>query len=80
MIYNKELTDELVECFGEEVFNWSKSTIRYNLEMAVEAAKRLILNCHPSARDAIHKIYNEIKEVDDQFTELYINEIDEIEI
>lgn len=79
MIYNAKLTDELVECFGEGVIQWNKSVIRTNLEDGVIRAGALVLSTEDtSIRHLSHTIYKKIKETDDEFTKLYMDEIENL--
>lgn len=75
IIYNKRITEKLTEALGPEVLEMTKSQIRGKLEDGVNEANNLIINANSqSLRDQALRIYYEIKEVDNEFTELYTNE------
>jgi len=44
MIYEKELTEDLIVMYGEEVLSWSKPIIRNELEDTVYEYKKIVLN------------------------------------
>jgi hypothetical protein len=80
MIYNKDLTDNLVELFGEEIKEWSKAKIRNTIENSVIEAEKLILDIeHSVLREGVHQVYIKLKNIDNQFTENYIAELDSVE-
>ena len=77
MRYNKELLEKLLEIFGEEVIGWSKDKIRIALSDAVDKMHyiSITLKKAPERRTAF-KTFIELSEVEDEFLELYINELD----
>ena len=77
MIYNKKMTDKLIEALGPEVLEMSKNEIRMNLEDAVIFANNLLVDAKTeSIRSQALNLYTQIKEVDNEYTELYIQELD----
>jgi len=78
MIYNEILTYKLINIFGNIVLEWGKNKIRNSLEEQVERIKSLILyGENKDIRDKARELFKQIKSVDDEFTELYINDIKE---
>lgn len=76
MIYNNELTEKLKEFYGNDVLTWPKSNIRWLLEEGVKSAERLILDpSYKAILNSTYSIYQEFKEVDNEFTEHYTNEL-----
>lgn len=79
MIFNTELTLELIELFGAEVLGWSYSKIRSELEDAVNKALYNIDNTSSKPIKAhMFAIYADLKDLDNRFTEYYTNSLDSV--
>lgn len=75
MIYNEDLTNDLVQLFGEQVLSWSKEKIRNKLEDLTDEKRDSILNSNEVSKDQL-KTYQYIKDIDDKFTLEYILDLD----
>lgn len=75
MIYNQDLTDALIDIFGVRVLTWSKNSIRNEIEDLVIQYEKAYLADNTNKN---HRDYNRVKALDDVFTELYIEELDNI--
>lgn len=79
MIYNQELTDNLKEIFGQDVLSWSKSKIRNELENIVNETHNVAMTATTEEdKNKAFNLYREFKAIDDEFTELYILELDSV--
>jgi len=81
MIYDESLTNKLVTLFGKDVVNWTKSKIRNELEGYVSLINERILKLENSSlvNDAI-TLYHEVKNIENEFMERYIKELDNLEL
>jgi len=81
MIYSESLTNKLVTLFGKDVVNWTKSKIRNELEGYVSLINERILKLENSSlvNDAI-TLYHEVKNIENEFMERYIKELDNLEL
>ena len=78
MIYNEELTSRLKGLLGNDVEEWDKSVIRTELENEVETLHNLAMTAKTRGiRDSTFEVLNVVKEIDSEFTELYIQELDQ---
>lgn len=76
MIYNRDISIGLCELFGIESLKWSKSVIRSSLEDKVHNLSEQLLNAEDeSEASEIRMKYNNVKELDNEFTELYTQEL-----
>ena len=76
MIYNTELTKSLVDLFGIDVLEWSKNKIRNSLEDRVHNLSEQILHGDEESYSIeTLKLYKDVKDLDNEFTLLYTNEI-----
>ena len=76
-IYNKELTSKLESLFTDTVFSWTKNKIRNELENLVSKAHSLaVMDNNKIVREIAFEMFSNIKEIDDEFTELYTQELD----
>lgn len=77
MIYNEDLTKDLIDLFGKEVKEWSKSKVRNQLEAEVERQKEKVLS---SVEDEILCVsmtsYRTIKDLEDKFMNFHMIELD----
>ena len=77
MIYNEELTSKLKEVLGNDVEDWDKSIIRSELENEVATLHNLAMTAKSKEdRSLAFEFFLEVKDIDNDFTELYINELD----
>ena len=78
MIYNKELTSKLRELLGNDVEEWDRSVVRTELEKEVEILHNLAMTAKTKEiRDSTFEVFKVVKDIDDEFTELYTNELDQ---
>ncbi len=78
MIYNKELTSKLRELLGNDVEEWDRLVVRTELEKEVEILHNLAMTAKTKEiRDSTFEVFKVVKDIDDEFTELYINELDQ---
>lgn len=79
MIYNKDLTNSLIEVFGDEVKEWSKDKVRSQLDDVVEEVNKLLLASENKLiREGLHATYLQVKDVDNTFMELFMKELDKV--
>ena len=77
IIYNKGLTGKLEALFGETVLSWTNAKIRNELETSVAEVHEVVMGSGTKKiRDEAFEIFQSIKDIDDEFTDLYINELD----
>jgi len=76
MIYNSDISKRLVDIFGIKVMKWSKPAIRNALEEKIyEISNEILLEMNMEIVKDLKLSYEKIKELDDEFTELYIDEM-----
>ena len=78
MIYNEELTSRLKGLLGNDVEEWDKSVIRTELENEVQVLHNLATTSKSKTmRDSAFEVFHFVKGIDNEFTELYTNELDQ---
>lgn len=76
MIYNSDISKQLVDIFGIKVMKWSKPAIRNALEDKIsKLSNNILLEKNMEVVKDLKLSYEKIKELDDEFTELYIDEM-----
>jgi hypothetical protein len=81
MIFNADITDRLMDLFGEGVLEWSHSKIRNRLEEAVSDSLEQVREEKTMVMKTIMaQAYNEIRSLDNDFTELYTSSLDEVSV
>jgi hypothetical protein len=80
MIYNEDLTIDLVNVFGKEVLEWSENKIRVELDKKVDSARdSLLLSKEDTDKTLVctrFLNYAKIKDIDNEFTEKYIEQLE----
>jgi hypothetical protein len=78
MIYTEELTSRLKGLLGNDVEEWDKSVIRAELENEVETLHNLAMMAKTKeVRDSAFEVFHVVKDIDNEFTELYIQELNQ---
>lgn len=81
MIFNADITDRLTDLFGEDVLGWSRSKIRNKLEEAVsETLKQVREEKTMAMKKIMAQAYNKVRDLDNDFTELYTSSLDEVTV
>lgn len=76
MIYNSDITKRIIDTLGIESKSWSKPIIRNALEDRVNTLSDRILSANAEVDTKELKLtYREVKQLDDDFMELYIKEL-----
>lgn len=76
MIFNSDITNRINEIFGEQSINWSKPIIRNALENKISLLSNKILSSSVGTDGELKMEYNKIKELDNDFMELYMEELE----